>query len=90
MTIKQIKVLKRLSIVYQISIWWAIAIDTYAIKNVHPLFILLVLFFVRNLIREREWYNIIKDSLKFANAMQKEYPDAEIKIDIIKFRRPGN
>lgn len=92
MTIKQIKFLKRLSIVYQIFLWAIIGFDTYSLtytdKIVHPLFVILILFFANRLIKEREWYKRLKEYINTAIELQKENPNAEVQVQIIRFRKP--
>ena len=56
MTINQLKMLKKLSIAHQIFLWAIIGFDTYSLtytdKIVHPLFVILILFFTNRLIKE--------------------------------------
>jgi len=92
MTINQLKMLKKLSIAHQIFLWAIIGFDTYSLtytdKIVHPLFVILILFFTNRLIKEREWYKRLKEYINTAIELQKENPNAEIQVQIIQFRKP--
>jgi len=92
MTINQLKILKKLSIAHQIFLLAIISFDTYALtytdKIVHPLFVILILFFTHRLIKEREWYKRLKEYINTAIELQKENPNAEIQVQIIQFRKP--
>lgn len=92
MTINQLKILKKLSIAHQIFLLAIIGFDTYALtytdKIVHPLFVILILFFTHRLIKKREWYKRLKEYINTAIELQKENPNAEIQVQIIQFRKP--